>query len=383
MKNFNAVFFAVAVAAVFSVSCSKSAKIEGNVSGAGDRDLTIRVLDVNKYSVTDTVRTDAGGNFSYKVQIARKQPEFIYVFYKDIRVASLLLERGDKVKVSADTLGTYSVSGSEESEKLAGVERDLAAFSAGFIEKSARLGSLDPQSEQAAELRREITRDYIDYYRSRVRYVLDNSHSLTVIPVLYQTVGDNLPVFGQETDAIHFRNICDSLETVYPDSKYLKSLKDETKRREQYLNLSMRLNNAEEVSFPELELPDINAVKVRLSEVDAKVIMVHFWTSSDNLQKMFNLDVLAKVYKDFHSKGFEIYQVALDVDKAAWAATVKNQNMPWINVCDGLGANSPAMRLYNIKSLPVSFFIAGGELADSYEISDEASLRRVLGRLLK
>ena len=90
---------------------------------------------------------------------------------------------------------------------------------------------------------------------------------------------------------------------------------------------------------------------------------------------MFNLDVLAPVYNDFKSKGFEIYQVAIDVDKASWARTVKEQNLGWINVCDGLGTASPAVGAYNVNRLPVSYLLADGQLIGE-RISDEASLRK-------
>ena len=96
---------------------------------------------------------------------------------------------------------------------------------------------------------------------------------------------------------------------------------------------------------------------------------------------MFNLDVLKPLYKKYHPKGLEIYQVALDTDKAGWARTVKDQGLEWINVCDGLGTDSSSILLYNLGALPVSFIISGGELVDG-QFSDEASLRKLLDSLL-
>ena len=84
----------------------------------------MKLLNVNRYDVLDTVKTDASGKFSYKVNVEKGQPEFLYVYHNDKRVASLLLEAGDKVNVTADTLGNYTVEGSEESARLALVERE-------------------------------------------------------------------------------------------------------------------------------------------------------------------------------------------------------------------------------------------------------------------
>ena len=88
------------------------------------------------------------------------------------------------------------------------------------------------------------------------------------------------------------------------------------------------------------------------------------------------------LYEDYHSKGFEIYQAAIDPDKAGWAQVVKQQNLPWISVCDGLGADSPYVVTYNLQALPATYIIADGELVDG-QVVDEKSLRKLLDKLLK
>ena len=79
----------------------------------------------------------------------------------------------------------------------------------------------------------------------------------------------------------------------------------------------------------DIELPDLNGQKQRLSNMDAKVVLLYFWSASQPSQNVFNVEVLKPVYEDYHSKGFDIYQVSLDVDKSLWATTVKGQELPW------------------------------------------------------
>jgi peroxiredoxin len=272
------------------------------------------------------------------------------------------------------------VEGSEESVKLAQVEKDYADALIKLSDLSSKLMTATGAEADAAK--RQMGQEYINYYRSRVRYVMENSKSLTVVPVLFQNFGSDLPVFGQSTDAIQFTNVADSLEMVYPDSRYVKALRAEAKRRMDYMELETRLNSAEEIGYPDIVLPDVNANKIRLSEVDSKVVMLFFWSSADASQKMFNLDFLKSVYEDYHKKGLEIYQVSLDVDKAAWARVVKEQKLPWINVCDSRGSASPYVLTYNIGSLPAVYVISDGELVDG-EMSTEKSFRRRLEQLLK
>lgn len=370
----------MAVGLVMAAACGRTAKVDAVISDAASSDVLVKVLKANSLEVIDTVKLDDSGKLAYELDIEKGQVEFVYLYRGDRRLASLLLQAGDKVEVVADTLGNYSVTGSQESAKLAQVESEYLAF-------LKKINSLNRDvdnaktADQAIAVRQAMGQTYLEYYRDRVRYILANSRSMTVIPVLYQTMGENLPIFGQSTDAIHFKNLADSLELAYPESRHVKTLRYEAERRMGYLNMESLLNSAEQIGYPDIELPDINGKKRKLSDVDSKVIMIHFWTASKTEQKVFNLDVLKSLYKDFHHKGFEIYQVALDVDKGLWAQVVRQQKPEWISVCDSRGAASPYAATYNLPVLPAFFIVSNGELVDGSFV-DEDSLRKILKKLL-
>ena len=222
-----------AVAAFFAmVSCGPKVVIKGVLESPSSSEVIVKLLDVNKYKTLDTVKVNASGRFSYDLDAEVGQPEFVYLFQGDRKIAGLLLEAGDRVMVTVDSLGCTAVEGSEESVKLAQVEADYAAF----------LKSCNEKGEVSL-------RDYTEYYRDRVKYIMQNSRSLTSVHVLYQYVGEDIPLFAQNTDAIFFNNIADSLETVYPESRYVKALRKEAERRFGYLSLQERLKSAEEVGY--------------------------------------------------------------------------------------------------------------------------------------
>ena len=373
-------FIMLAAVAFASAACGQKAVIEGSLESAPSSEVIVKLLDANKFTVLDTVSVNAAGKFTYKMDMQKGHPEFVYVFYKDTKIASLLLEAGDKVNVVADTLGTSAVEGSEESVKLALVEKEYAAALGRFAVLASRLESASESAQ--AEISREMTNDYVKYYRERVKYVLENAKSMSVVPVLYQSFGDNLPLFAQYTDAIIFSTVADSLETVYPDSKYVKAIRTEAERRFGYLDLQNRLNQAVEIGYFDVELPDVNAKNVKLSDVESKVVVLYFWSAESAEQNHFNTSVLKPIYADYHKKGLEIYQVSLDTDKALWATTVKAQELPWINVCDARGVASPYVSLYNLAGVPAIFVISNGELVDGKAI-DEAAFRKMLDGLLK
>lgn len=354
--------------ALLAVSCgTPSAKIEGTLSDAPQKEVIVKLLDVNTYTVLDTVKTDASGRYSYKVPVQEGQPEFVYIYFGDTKVSSLLLESGDVVKVVTDTLGNGTVEGSEESTRLQENEKNFAKFLA---------------DASKAETVAEFNKTYIDYYRSAVKYVVTNSKSLTVVPVLFQYVNPEFPVFSQDTDALHFRAAADSIKSVYPDSKYVKVIENEAKRRENVLNLSAQISSAPQLSFPEIKSKDMNGKEILLSEVEGKAILVRFWSVGDPDGKLFNLDNLVPLYEKYHGRGFEIFAVSLDTDKAAWANIVKNQKLPWINVNDGLGLASPAVTAYNISTLPQNFLIVNGDIYGE-KITGDKALAALLDKTLK
>ena len=356
---------ALAVASLLA-ACGPKTVIDGTLQDKADAPVVVKLLDVNKYQVLDTVRTDASGAFCYKPELKENCPEFIYLFYGDKKIASLLLKPGDQVKVTADTLGNYTVEGSDESLLLQEVEGDYAQF----MLDMARL-SADPDDTA------ELSRRYVDYYRRSVRYVMEHPKSLTVVPVLFQRVNDGLAVFDQPTDGIIFGSICDSLKTVYPDSRYVLALEKEAARRNNILQINQRLNDARQVGFFDMELPTLSGANAKLSESEAKVVMLYFWATTDE-QKLFNMDTLIPVYNEFHDRGFEIYAVSLDVDKTAWATVVRSQQLPWINVCDTRGSQSPYVSLYGLETLPAAFFLVNGEMDPNASVTDAASMRKYL-----
>lgn len=363
MKNFR--IAALAAVVFFAAACSSDAtSVKGVLTGTSGADIVVKMFDVGKMSVIDTVKTGKDGKFKFKVPIKKGDPDFVYLYYHNTRVASLLLEAGEKVVVEADTLGHYTVSGSDGSSKFKEVEDRFSEFMQEFSKIE------DPSM---------LVRKFREYNRESNIYVGKNPSSLTVIPVLLRET--NLgPVFPLPTDALIFRIACDSLKAVYPDSRLVKMLEQKTTERE----LVLAYNTATPVGYLDFEMDDVNCKKVSLSSVVAKskVVLLNFWTSSDPLQNRFNGEVLRPIYDDYHSRGLDIYSVCLDPDKSYWSSVVKGQEMPWVNVNDGLGSKSPVVGLYNLQSLPTTIVIGNGEVTAA-DFDSEIALREELERLLK
>ena len=67
-------------AALLAAACTPTAKVEMTLDSAASSEVVVKLLNVNQYEVLDTLKTDAAGKFTYKVNIEEGQPEFVYIY---------------------------------------------------------------------------------------------------------------------------------------------------------------------------------------------------------------------------------------------------------------------------------------------------------------
>ena len=113
---------------------------------------------------------------------------------------------------------------------------------------------------------------------------------------------------------------------------------------------------------PEINMPDINGDFVALSSLRGKVVLIYFWSTSNDSRKKQNPDIMAiyQKYKDVNfaiGNGFSVYAVSYDSDKNIWTNTIEKENLAWINVCDMESMYSKVFKKYCILSLPSNVLI--------------------------
>ncbi|MBQ9194282.1 MAG: hypothetical protein IJ152_01370, partial [Bacteroidales bacterium] len=63
-------------------------------------------------------------------------------------------------------------------------------------------------------------------------------------------------------------------------------------------------------------------------------------------------------------------------------AAIRNQKLPWVNVCDTRGAQSPYVISYGIGSLPMVWFIVDGLVDSDAKVRNAADIKDYLRRKL-
>jgi peroxiredoxin len=378
--------FILAIITIYTLSCSQNsqyAKIEGKIEGLSDGELVLRKLEINTQRTIDTIKTKEG-KFSYRVKKSSSSPEFYYIYHKERKLSSLILLPGDKVTISADTLGfNQSVEGSQESTLLIELEKRLSQAQRRFdsLKYEMDAANVAGNARRSNEINYELGSLYVKQKQEAIKYIYKNPHSLTNMILLYHRFSPEVPLFADLRDVMLFKRVYDSLIVVYPSSQYLTSLSGEINMREKEEIINSKISEAANLGFPDLTLPDNKAVMQTLSNLSGKVVILSFWSVNDPAQRMMNQE-LKELYNMFHSRGLEIYQVSADTDKTAWARAVSEQALPWISVCDGLGSRSVAISTYNIQKLPSNFIIDREGTIVARDIFD-SQLERKIASLIR
>ena len=124
--------------------------------------------------------------------------------------------------------------------------------------------------------------------------------------------------------------------------------------------IEQRLRVAVGCAYVDITAPDTAGNETALSSVVAnpavRYVLVDFWASWC-APCMMEVPYLKEAYANYRARGFEIYGVSFDTDPERLRSTLKNNDMQWIQVCDGKGFESPAAENYAVESIPANFLI--------------------------
>jgi peroxiredoxin len=107
---------------------------------------------------------------------------------------------------------------------------------------------------------------------------------------------------------------------------------------------------------PEISLPQVDGSILKLSDLRGKIVLIDFWASWCGPCRA-EFPNVKNLYARFQSKGFEIYGVSLDKDRASWVSSISSLGLTWKHVSDlKFWACAPA-KTYKVSGIPFTVLI--------------------------
>ncbi len=350
---------------ITACSTKEQYRVEGKIENAKDKMLYFEKLGLATSYPIDSVKLSNRGEFTFKGD-RLNQPTFFLLNLPGSGLITLLIDSIETVKVSADAdnFGAgYKIQNSIGSAYIQILNENLAKLKTvvnKYIEEYNTADKTDLKKQQDIIAR---INEAIDTHKKFIgEFVMDNPRSFASYYALFQRWDDNTMVMNimDKKDQIYYSTVATSLNLLYPESERVKHLYNYVLRAksEQRKEKSMQalMNSVEASNHPDIAEKDINGNVIKLSSLKGKVIILSFWASWDKSSRSANKS-LKSVYKKYHKKGLEIYQVSLDRSKVLWENAIKTDELPWINVSDLRYTESIAARTYNVTRIPSNFII--------------------------
>jgi thiol-disulfide isomerase/thioredoxin len=108
---------------------------------------------------------------------------------------------------------------------------------------------------------------------------------------------------------------------------------------------------------PDIVMRSPSGELLKLSDLRGKVVLIDFWASWCGPCRRENPTVV-RAYEKYKAKGFEVFSVSLDSDKARWTNAIAQDGLVWPNhVSDLAGWRNAAAGAYGVTSIPATFLL--------------------------
>lgn len=344
----------------FLSACNYSSDftVKGVVAGADGQLMYLENVGISNVVTLDSIKLAPGGKFKF----TEKRPEYpdFYRLRLNNQLINFAVDSTETISFVADagTFATsYSVEGSENSKAIKAIT--LAQLDANQAISRLRKKYEDKMISDTTYRMKVLAA--ADAYKEVARkYIYSAPMSTAAYFALFQQI-DGLLFFDlyDRKDVKAYGAVATSYNHTYPESPRSKHLYNLTLQSMKVLRAQRPVDysnvETKEISFLDIELPDVRGEVVKLSTVaPGKVVLINFTAYQMEWSPALNM-ALGELYTKYHDQGLEIYQVSLDSDFHFWRNGASN--LPWVTVHDPQSVYSQVAGLYNVKQLPALFIL--------------------------
>ncbi|MGM0496460.1 MAG: redoxin domain-containing protein [Bacteroidota bacterium] len=333
--------FLLAPFILFACQQEESYKIEGQLKGLNDGEITLKNKRDGKWNAIDSTKAE-DGVFSFDGKI--ESPEMYVISVDTLGVFKVFVENSDiKIKGHTDSLNNLDIKGSEIHNSFAGFKKKVGEYDREINNlyddyKTAKQDGKDERADEIEEEYQAVSDNKIEYIK---QFVKDRTNSV-LSP--YITSRYLLPYIKfQELDSTY-----KSLDSLVKKSRYAKKLKE---RRD----LLSRVQVGK--PFIDFTLPNPEGEELTFSDyIGDGYVLLDFWASWCSPCRKENPN-LVENYNKYKDKGFEIFGVSLDENEKAWKRAIEKDNLTWPQVSDLEGWSSDVSQEYGVMSIPSNVLI--------------------------
>ena len=344
----------------FLSACNNSSDftVKGVVAGADGQLMYLENVGISNVVTLDSIKLAPDGKFKF----TEKRPEYpdFYRLRLNNQLINFAVDSTETISFVADagTFATsYSVEGSENSKAIKAIT--LAQLDANQAISRLRKEYEDKMISDTT-YRMKVLADADAYKEVARKYIYSAPMSTAAYFALFQQI-DGLLFFDlyDRKDVKAYGAVATSYNHTYPESPRSKHLYNLTLQSMKVLRAQRPVDysnvETKEISFLDIELPDVRGEVVKLSTVaPGKVVLINFTAYQTEWSPALNM-ALGELYTKYHDQGLEIYQVSLDSDFHFWRNGASN--LPWVTVHDPQSVYSQVAGLYNVKQLPALFIL--------------------------
>lgn len=355
------ILFLLCLVLFFTGCTNKSSfKIDGTINGEKKKYVYIHRVEINTPILIDSSKVSTSGKFSFKIKAS--EPDFYQLGFSNDNFITLLAEPGEKIRLSfngKNLFQNYSLTGSEGSlkvrdldSKLNDTKRQLDSLSAIYQKLSK-----EPGFEARGPILEAEYKMLIDNQRkSNIEFIIKNLSSMASIKALYQRINPETYVLYDPRDLQYLKIVTDTLTSRYPDSKNVQALARDFEKEMNQMYMRKLEQMTKDLPQTKLDpvLADVNGKRIALSSLRGKYVLLTFWSVASKESIAENIQ-LKEYYKKYNKRGFEIYQINLDENEAAWKQAVKFDELPWISTREDDPLDPKNAILFNVRSLPANY----------------------------
>ena len=337
--------------------------VKGEITNGSGKTVYLDELSASKPVAIDSVVIAEDG--TYKLEGTTSFENFYMLRLGERNFVYVVADSVDVVTVNGDYNDfhkSYTVEGSVATQTIKDVDTHINEAYNKLNELSKEIQESKGQ-ENYDSIEAAAQGKYIEILKAENEYlksVIDKDpSSLGSFWALNQQLGQGNFVLNHSNDIEYFEKVDNALLEKNKNSSIAKQFHTQILQLKQQVEAEKQATatTAEGIEAIDIDLPTPQGINVKLSDLRGKYVLLDFWASWCRPCRAENPNVVAN-YNKYKDKGFTVYQVSLDKNKADWEKGIKMDGLgAWTHVSDLKYWDCAPAKEYNVRGIPANFLI--------------------------